>query len=230
MAKAAATPSPSSRYRFFLWVVGFLALAQWLVGLDYITVWPGDEARLLWDARTGEGGFHLPVLLLGLLPVDWPYWLLAYRLPGMLLTVLCLWAWVRWGSPLFSRKTVVLGLLAAAAHLFIPFLLKTATLSVWSFGPLLLSWTALLQWIKQPSDRWRWRASLLGTLAILTGGLPAFLSLLIFYLSYAYWYARRFSGISVGRVIRPLIIPFVVGVAFLVLDILTGNLAWPAFY
>ncbi|RMF01324.1 MAG: hypothetical protein D6772_05005 [Bacteroidetes bacterium] len=186
MGKAKAKPrvpnAPSSRFRFFCWTVSFLSMAQLLVGLDYITIWPGGEAKLL--AESGELFVPSSPLsyLLSVLPLPAPYWLLWYRLPGLLLSLAGVVLFYRWGRVLFGRETVVLSLLAAAASLYLPVLLKQATLDVWAFGPLLAAYVALLRYYKEPRARWRTATISTGVVAILSGGLQAILVLVLLWL------------------------------------------------
>lgn len=181
-AKTTSPTSPSSRFRFFCWAVAFLSLAQLLVGLDYITIWPGGEARLLAEQTTAFALSAPASWLLSLLPFKTSYWLLWYRLPGLLLSLGGIALFYRWGRALFGRETVVLTLLVAAASLFLPLLLKRALLDLWAFGPLLASYVALLRYYKEPTNQWRMASLLSGSLAILLGGLQAILVLILLWL------------------------------------------------
>ncbi|MEL7221677.1 MAG: hypothetical protein AAGJ93_10185 [Bacteroidota bacterium] len=90
-------PGPSSRYRFFCWAIAFLGLAQLMVGLDYITIWPGAEAQTIWAVMQGEASNYLPTGLLSLLETDSHLWLIAYRLPALFIFLLGIWLFFHLG-------------------------------------------------------------------------------------------------------------------------------------
>jgi hypothetical protein len=161
-------PSPSARYRFFCWAVAFLSLAQLVVGLDYISIWPGAEAELIW-AGVSVNSENALTAMLSSIPTDSPYWLLVYRLPSLLFYLLGLGLFFVWGRNLFGIKAVEITLLVGAASLLLPVLAKTATLDTWRFGLELGFWLALLHFTKNPERRWLVWAIVLGSGAILVG-------------------------------------------------------------
>ncbi|MEZ4986230.1 MAG: hypothetical protein R2795_14520 [Saprospiraceae bacterium] len=158
----------SSRYRFFMMAVGFLTLAQLLTGLDYVTIWPGGEALLmqqsaLWKAPTGL----LAPWVLGNIPLTSDYWLLAYRLPGVLLFLLGWGMWIWRGRALFGADAVRTTSLFLGAAFLPAVLAKEASLDIWRMGAELTFWLSLLHYMKKPGS------SAMGWL-LLTGLLAGF--------------------------------------------------------
>ncbi len=184
-AKKATPPAgPSPRYRFFCWAVAFLALAQLVVGLDYVTIWPGAEAQFIWDSQTKTSGFSPLLDIMGSIPIDSEYWLLAYRLPGLLFYLLGLWLFYRWGQALFGQRAVEVSLLVAAATLLLPVLAKNGALDSWRFGWEIACWTALLRFIKTPERKWLIAVAVTGSIAALLGQWATVVMLLIWQVSY----------------------------------------------
>lgn len=182
--KVTAPAGPSSRYRFFCWAVAFLASAQLVVGIDYITLWPGAEAQFVWSSQTESSGFSPLLKLMGSIPLDSDYWLFAYRLPGLLFYLLGLWLFYRWGRALFGQQAVEVSLLVAAATLLLPVLAKNASLDSWRFGWEIACWTALLRFIKAPERKWLVAVAVTGSIAALVGQWATVVMLLIWQVSY----------------------------------------------
>lgn len=179
------TPTPpSARYRFFCWAVAFLSLAQLVVGLDYITIWPAAEAEVIWSGVNSLPADSFITAFLGVIPTDSPYWLLAYRLPSLLFYLLGIGLFFQWGKSLFGSRTVELTLLVGAASLLLPVLAKIASLDSWRFGLELGFWLALLHFTKNPSRRWLLWSSLLGGLAILVGSWATLVLFVIWQVAY----------------------------------------------
>ncbi len=166
----AAAPANSSQYRFFCWVIAFLTAAQLLVGLDYITLWPGAEARLVWAAVRADWSGSYPVAFLSTISAASDYWLLVYRLPGVLLLGVGVVLFFRWGTALFGRPAVETTLLVTAASLFIPLVAKAATLDIWRLALELAAWVALLRYFKTPTRQWLLWSALLGGAGCGAGG------------------------------------------------------------
>lgn len=184
-AKKASPPTgPSSRYRFFIWAVAFLALAQLIVGIDYITLWPGAETQFVWKSQAKMSGFSPLLDIMGSIPIDSDYWLFAYRLPGLLFYGIGLYFFYRWGRALFGQRAVEISLVVAAATLLLPVLAKTAALDSWRFGLELACWTALLRFIKAPERKWLITVAITGSLAILLGQWATLVLLLVWQVSY----------------------------------------------
>lgn len=179
-----AAPANSSQYRFFCWVIAFLTAAQLLVGLDYITLWPGAEARLVWAAVRADWAGSYPVAFLSTIPAASDYWLLAYRLPGVLLLGVGVVLFFRWGTALFGRPAVETTLLVAAASLFIPLVAKAATLDIWRLGLELAAWVALLRYFKTPTRPWLLWSALMGGLAVVLVGRASLVLFIIFQVLY----------------------------------------------
>ncbi len=205
----------SSRYGFFRLAVLFLALAQLLVGLDYVTIWPGGEAQLIWDAKTGEEASNFVQALLGLIPLESAYWLLWFRLPGVLLYLGTMYLFYRWGRILFGQQTVELALIIVSASLFVPIMPKLASLDVWCFSFSLVFWLSYVRLLKAADMRWLAISTVSGVLAIAAG--QGALLFIIWMLGFAWWY--RGSWNSNWR----LAIPFI---AVLVASSLKGY-CWP---
>lgn len=138
--KAAATPAPepssgiSSRFRFFLWMSGFFALATVFLRMDVITVWPGAEGWAL-DAALGGGTsdkFFLPAWINGQLSALLEPFYLGPRLLSGTFLVATAMLFYHWGKRLFGQEAVRLTLLAAAASLWLPFFGKVATADSWA--------------------------------------------------------------------------------------------------
>ena len=184
-AKKASIPEgPSSRYRFFCWAVAFLSLAQLMVGLDYITIWPGAEAQFIWDSQTIDSAFSPLLKLMGNIPLDSEFWLIAYRLPGLFLYLIGVFLFFVWGQALFGRQTVEITLLVTAATFLLPVLAKNGGLDSWRFGLEIACWIALLRYIKSPERSWLIRVALLGTLAVLVGQWATLIMLVIWQVGY----------------------------------------------
>ena len=138
--KKAQKPTPtqeaptSSRFQFFLWVCGFFFFAALLIRLDVITAWPGAESYALDHALSlNRGDGLLSFLYYQLFPLGSSIdeatsavWLFPRLLSAgaMLLTGFFTY---RYAGRLFGQSGIVLGLLAAAASLFLPFFGKVAT-------------------------------------------------------------------------------------------------------
>lgn len=226
-AKSAAPPTTTStRFRFFCWVVGFLSIAQLLVGLDYITIWPGAEAALLADA-SGQTPSSLVSALLQLVPIKHDLWLMWYRLPGVLLYVSGGILFYQWGKPLFGERTVVLSLLVAGGSLFLPVLAKQATVSSWVLGVELASWVAILRYFKQNDNTWRNRALLSGALAILLGSVHTYLLLLLLLLGLLYLVSKEQRN-QLWQQLRTLVLgySFVLMLSLVLASMWQGWLGW----
>jgi hypothetical protein len=187
-ARTVKTPpvpqGPSSRYRFFCWAIAFLGLAQLMVGLDYITIWPGAEARTVWTVMQDTGSGYLPTTILSALETDSKLWLIAYRLPALLVFLLGIWLFFRWGSSLFGRGSVEVTLLLVAASFFLTTIAKTGALDSWRLGLELGAWLALIHYLKQPKRSWLIYAALLGGAAVVVGQWSSLLLFVVWHLGY----------------------------------------------
>lgn len=125
-----------------------------------------------------------PVAFLSTIPDTSDYWLLAHRLPGLLLLGLGATLFFRWGKALFGSSAVETTLLVAAASLFIPLVAKTATLDTWRLGLELGGWVALLRFFKTPTRGWFLWSAVLGGLAVLLTGLNSLLMMVVFQVAY----------------------------------------------
>ena len=171
MSKATATARTevSSRYRFFRWVILFLSAAQLLIGLDYITIWPGAEAEFIWESWRTDPPFSLFSTALGGIPQDSEYWLLAFRLPSLIFYAGALLLFYRWGKPLLGRQAVELTLIVGAASLLMPVLAKMAALDIWQWAGTLVFWLAALRYAKGLSNFWLGMMTLGGVWALFNG-------------------------------------------------------------
>lgn len=127
-------PAISSRYRFFLWMVSFFAIAGLFIGLDVATVWPGAEALNLDLALSNDRGSYLPAFTDSLLTEAGSnlfekadLFFLFPRVLSALILILTAVIYYRWGQKLFGRQTVQLQLLLFAASLYLPLFGKLAT-------------------------------------------------------------------------------------------------------
>ncbi|MEM9931122.1 MAG: hypothetical protein AAF840_14990, partial [Bacteroidota bacterium] len=181
---AGPPPGPSSRYRFFLWMTSFLALAGLLVGIDYATIWPDAEAYFIWKSITNAGHTNILQDILSTIPSESEYWLLAYRLPGLLLYALGIYLFFRWGRSLFGTETVQVTLLLVAASLLLQFLAKVASLDAARFGLELGFWVALMHYFKKPEREWLVPTAILGVAAILVGQTATLIVVLSWWMGY----------------------------------------------
>lgn len=183
-SKIKTVEEPSSRYRFFTWVVLFLALAQLVVGLDYITVWPGAEAQQIWQSTGAEGGAYLSSLLFSVLPETSPYWLFLFRLPSVLLYLLSAILFYQWGKDLFGKESIELALIVLGGSLFLPIMAKMASLDIWSLFFELATWLSLVHFQKDGTKKWLLRIALFGSLAVLFGQFQSLILMLIWQVGY----------------------------------------------
>ena len=131
---ARAVPAVSSRWRFFVWMVSFFFLASLLIRLDVMTAWPGSEGFALANAVGTDWGSYLPTTLHhALLPLGEALdtttdaiWLFPRLFSALCLLLTAVFSY-RWMGRLFGKQVSELGLLAAAASLFLPFFGKVAT-------------------------------------------------------------------------------------------------------
>ncbi|MEM1216235.1 MAG: hypothetical protein AAGJ82_11145, partial [Bacteroidota bacterium] len=214
----------SARYRFFCWAMAFLALAQLVVGLDYVTIWPGAELHTIWASmHATESLGYLPLAILSTIPEQSEYWLLAYRLPSLLLYLLGVFLFFRWGRSLFGEINTEVTLLLVGASILFPFLVKTAALDGWRLGLELAFWLALLRFFKTPEKAWFWSATVLGFLVVLVGGHSAWALVLAWNGGY-FWLLRRRKSAVWKQVGRPFIGAYV-GIAAAIA--LKGMLGYP---
>ena len=131
--KLPAASGISSRYRFFLWMCGFFALATVFLRLDVITVWPGAEATALKAALSPElDGFYLPSWINTYLSGLGPDFYLAPRLFSALCLIGTAMLFFHWGRRIFGMEATRLTLILAAAGLWLPFFGKVATADSWA--------------------------------------------------------------------------------------------------
>jgi hypothetical protein len=150
--ESSVAPPPSSRWRFFVWMSAFFALASLLVRLDVFTAWPGGEGYALARAVGNDWGSYLPAALnhallpLGLsIDTDTDAIFLFPRLLSALWLLLTAYFTYRWAGRLFGKRTIELALLAAAASFFLPFFGKVATADTLALlGHAGMGWTVLL--------------------------------------------------------------------------------------
>ncbi len=220
--KASPVAQPSSRYRFFCWAVAFLSLAQLVVGLDYITLWSGAETQLVWDSQTTTPAFSPLLSILGGIPVDSEFWLVAYRLPSFFFALLGVAFFYVWGSALFGRQVVAVTLLVAAATFLLPFLAKSAALDIWRFGLEIAAWVALMRFLKTPNRSWLITVAVLGSLAALIGQWATVVMLLIWQVSY-YRLVNPQNETLKKELAKPFVIIFLVFGLSLVTGLIAGG-------
>jgi len=186
MAKDKVKPTVgiSSQYRFFTWVILFMVSAQLLVGLDYATIWSGAEIQHIWQSMGQKTTTSLSSILLGLIPETSEYWLLFYRLPGLLLYVLAAALFYRWGKSLFGQTSVQSALLVLGGSLFLPIMAKIASLDVWTMVFELATWLSILHFQKEASKKWLLKIALFGSLAVLFGQIQSVGLLLVWQVLY----------------------------------------------
>ncbi|NJC25532.1 glycosyltransferase family protein [Neolewinella antarctica] len=138
--KPAPTPEPtavagnSSRFQFFLWICSFFFFAALFIRLDVITPWPGAESLALDHALSNLRG-DSPLSFLYYQLFGWgqsidestqAIWLFP-RIISAVCTLLTGFFAYRYGSRLFGKSGMALGLLCAGASIFLPFFGKVAT-------------------------------------------------------------------------------------------------------
>lgn len=139
-----------SRFNFFLSLSGFFAVAALLTRINEITVWPGAEAYALGHALSPDRGGYFPSffyylsLSTGAAERTEAIWFFP-RLYSALALLGTGFFTFRYAGRLFGREATVLGLLAAAAGLYLPFFGKVATPDAWALlGHAGFFWTVLL--------------------------------------------------------------------------------------
>ncbi|OAV44359.1 glycosyltransferase family 39 protein [Lewinella sp. 4G2] len=124
----------SSRFQFFLWICSFFFFAALLIRTDVISPWPGAESLSLGHALSNLRGYSLLSFLYYQLfgygsAIDastQAVWLFP-RLLSSVAVLLTAYFTYKYGSRLFGKSGIALGLLAAGASLFLPFFGKVAT-------------------------------------------------------------------------------------------------------
>ncbi|MEL7250270.1 MAG: hypothetical protein AAFO03_17735 [Bacteroidota bacterium] len=220
--KASPVAQPSSRYRFFCWAVAFLSLSQLVVGLDYITLWAGAESQLIWDSQTTSPAFSPLLGILGSIPIDSQFWLVAYRLPSFFFALLGIAFFYVWGAALFGKQAVQVTLLAAAATFLLPLLAKSGALDSWRFGLEIATWIALMRFMKTPNRSWLIWVAALGSLAALIGQWATVVMLLIWQVSY-YRLVNPQNETLKKELAKPFVIIFLVFGLSLVAGLIAGG-------
>ena len=222
-AKKASPPAqPSSRYRFFCWAVAFLSLSQLLVGLDYITLWPGAEAQLVWDSQTTTPVFSPLLSIFGGIPLDSEFWLVAYRLPSFFFYLIGIGFFYIWGQALFGRQAVQVTLLLTAATFLLPVLAKSGALEVWRFGLEIAAWIALMRFMKTPTRSWLISVAVLGGLAALFGQWATVVMFLIWQVSYYRLLSPENEALK-KQLAKPFVLIFLVFGISLLIELLLGG-------
>lgn len=182
-AAAPAGPEYSSRFQFFLWLCAFFAVAAVLLRGDVITAWPGAEAYALDHALSPQRGNSILSFLYGQLfgpgeSIDaetQAVWLFPRLLSAAALFATAYFT-RRFAGRLFGRQATTLGLLAAAASLYLPFFGKVATADAWALlGHAGFFWTILLAGADKEKNH-----LLAAGLFLFVGGIAAPLSTLVF--------------------------------------------------
>ncbi len=133
-AAEATVAKRSSRWQFFLWISAFFFFAALLIRADVITPWPGAESLALDHALSTQRGSSVLSFLYyqlfgwgeGIDDSTQAIWLFP-RLLSALAVLGTGWVTYRYAGRLFGASATRLGLLAAAASLFLPFFGKVAT-------------------------------------------------------------------------------------------------------
>ena len=133
-AEPAGPAAVSPRWRFFVWMSSFFAFATLFLRLDVITAWPGAEGWALGAAVFSDSATYFPVWLAErLLPLGESFggqvdrvWLPARLVSAVAMLATAIVTYLA-GRRLFGREATTLGLLCAAASLYLPFFGKVAT-------------------------------------------------------------------------------------------------------
>ena len=211
---AVKTTKGSSNYRFFIWVVLFLSLAQLLIGLDYIGIWSGAEHDQIVASIKGIALNPIQLGLLELFPNGTDLWLFYYRLPGLFMYVGSLGLFYLWANPLFGKRAVELTLLVLACSLFLPIMAKISSGDIYQFSFLLLFWVTFLRAQKGGEIKWIVLATLFGILSMLVHA--SWILLLIWGIGFAWLFKKEWS--NNWQKAAPLLISMVAGIAFLFLS------------
>ena len=110
----------TARYRFLVYLSGFLLLANLLVMNDFTSLWGGAESWLAWRSLSGESGLAPHELFMGWIMGEGPiphFWI---RLPGVVIFILSLALY--WGitQRLFGAEVLRSTLLILSASLLLP--------------------------------------------------------------------------------------------------------------
>lgn len=145
----------TARYRFLVYLSGFLLLANLLVMNDFTSLWGGAESWLAWRSLSGESGLAPHELFMGWIMGEGPiphFWI---RLPGVVIFILSLALY--WGitQRLFGAEVLRSTLLILSASLLLPNLAKLATGDIWAMASQWLAYALLIRYMKQPSLLWR---------------------------------------------------------------------------
>lgn len=216
--QAAVVNDGTSSRRFYTWVIVFLALAQLLVGLDYITLWPGAETAQVWQSVQADAAKSMSSLLLSVLPEASSYWLLLFRIGSSLLYVFAVLLFYRWAKPLFGKESVDLSLLVLCGSLLLPTMAKMASLDMWSFAFELGAWLSLLHFMKDVQKKWLIRIAVFGSVAVLFGQAQTLVLLLIWQVMY-YRLASTQNESAKQHIAKPFVIIYIV---FAIVSVLFG--------
>lgn len=177
-------PTPvSSRFQFFLWISAFFFLAALLLRADVITVWPGAEGYALDHALSNQrGSSMLSFIYHQLFPLGesidadtQAVWLFPRMISAVALLATAVFTH-RFAGKLFGKSAIAMGLLCAAASLFLPFFGKVATPDALALlGQVGFFWTILLAGADK-EDNYLLPAGIF----LLLGGIAAPLSTLVF--------------------------------------------------
>ncbi|MCB0588356.1 MAG: hypothetical protein KDD06_23895 [Phaeodactylibacter sp.] len=151
----------TKRYRFFIFLSGFILIANLLVMNDLTILWPGAESWLAWQGLAHEGGAFPPEMVLGIvMGGEIPHF--AMRLPGVIIALLAMMAYFLISLRLFTRDMLWDTLLVLGASLLFPNLAKIAAGDIWAMATQWLAFAAMVRYLKQPT--WVWRLTFYGLL------------------------------------------------------------------
>jgi len=110
--------------------------------------------------------------------------LFFYRLPSVLMYLLSVVLFYRWGKDLFGKQSLELALIVLGGSLFLPIMAKMASLDIWSLFFDLATWLSLVHFQKSGTKKWLLRIALFGSLAVLFGQFHSLLLMLIWQVGY----------------------------------------------
>ncbi len=180
-----STPSNSAafspRFRLFFWGSIAVLLLNVLIYNDFARIWP-------WEAHNWiqwlEAPTNLPQYCLAFFDRLFEGTLFWMRLPTVLLLLGALGTWYYWGKAIFGMTMARDTLLILATSFTLVFSAKLAVNELWLFVPQLLSFLALLRFLKKRERTWHivLYLSILVGLAVHPWSMTVFVLVLMLYL------------------------------------------------
>ena len=201
----------SERFRFFMLFSGLIFLVNLFIMNEVAPIWEGAEGQLLLNYSKDLNSPVLELVFSSLFSESSN--LFQVRLLAPILLCLTFLAYFLIGGKILGRENVLVTLLILAASFFLPNLSKRATADIWLFAMQVLSYIALLRYLKQPQRLWQIIFFSAFALSLMLHGLSGMIfTISLFGLLYAFHpQGKRLVGIlpwlSFGALI-PLLLSF----------------------